>query len=247
MIRRVFYKAAMVATSQIKNGSSQMYTFNKLQSLINKSRSKNPKILNNTRARMDGDRIVIRFWDTDIIKVDASNRYIIQVEGFFTKTTKDRINQITSAQVSQKKGIWYIGSTEFFDGITVDESGSILNAPMDHSGDSDIKIIKKMIDTYVKDLVRNWDTLPDPSGGDCFFCAGLFGSTDNDHLYAHLTEGYLMKRLAYNAMKDTGYHYPELFLDNMSMVKREVRKYFNKRMTDLLKIHRNESSNSNVA
>jgi hypothetical protein len=219
-----------------------MYNYNELVQLINKSRSKNPQVMRNTRVRLETGLVIVKFWDTDIISIDSNNVYTVQVEGFYTKTTKDRLNSILPATVRSVKRIWMIGEFEFFDGIQIGSNGVVLNGVP--AIDSKLKMaLNKMISKYSKNLISNWDSLSEPSCGDCMFCSGVIPSNDVEHLYAHLSEMYLMQRVFYNALAGSGYTVFAADLYGDAFKIKLVQGYFNKHFNELLKFHVNYSSN----
>jgi hypothetical protein len=219
-----------------------MYTFNQATEICLKSRSKNPSgrlIAANTRMRIQGITIVIRFHNTDIIMIEHGDIYTMMVDGFTTVTTKQRLNEVVPGYVFQKNHAWYCSNggdpVKFFDGIKVDASGKVLNPkPKVDDGKADasnLKQLNKLIKRYTDEMVKQWDTLPEPSSGNCFFCQGMFGESDNvDHILSHLEELYLMKRTVYNMARETGY--PSFW---SGMVKVYLDSWFRKNKKALLK------------
>jgi len=75
---------------------------------------------NNTiRIEYKDGRKAYRLHDTDIIIENKDKSIILNSGGWKTITTKERINRFTPYTIFQKKGIWYINGSMFYDGITL--------------------------------------------------------------------------------------------------------------------------------
>lgn len=89
----------------------------------------------NTTIRREGDDIVVRLYNTDIIHYHPSDAVTLNSGGHRTVTTKGRINGFLAPyiHVSQVKGEWFVGhgrfleDTDFFDGITVYPDGTVVD------------------------------------------------------------------------------------------------------------------------
>jgi len=67
------------------------------------------KVGNNTYAEILSDGSVgIMLHSTYVVKIHENNLYTLNTGGWYTPTTKDRINQFCPARVSQRKGEWYV-------------------------------------------------------------------------------------------------------------------------------------------
>lgn len=83
------------------------------------------KIGNNTYAEILHDGSVgIMLHSTYVVKIHEDNTYTLQTGGWYTLTTKDRINQYAPGYVKQKKGEWFYNHTNgktypFVDGMVV--------------------------------------------------------------------------------------------------------------------------------
>lgn len=81
-------------------------------------------IANNTAEirYANGDR-AIRFWYTDIVTFKASGEVIYSSGGYYSLTTKERINEFSELQVYQRAFKWYFLLNgieyEFHDGVTI--------------------------------------------------------------------------------------------------------------------------------
>jgi hypothetical protein len=107
---------------------SKVYDFVELEEKVGKR--EHVKLANNTVAvRRDQNKIAIRLHYTDVVTLTRDGKYILKTGGWHSMTTKDRINGFSPACVSQKKGDWFINVvTPFYEGVTVDRSGNIIEA-----------------------------------------------------------------------------------------------------------------------
>lgn len=80
-------------------------------------------IASNTIQYFTDNVRIIRFHKTDIIKFYPDNTIQLFNGGFFTKTTKDRIKEISGISIIQKNFDWFVvlNGVEypFFDGIKI--------------------------------------------------------------------------------------------------------------------------------
>jgi hypothetical protein len=83
------------------------------------------KVGNNTYAEIlqDGS-IGIMLHSTYVVKIHTGDTYTMQTGGWYTVTTKDRINQYVPGRVYQADGQWYYKHPngkkyEFIDGMVV--------------------------------------------------------------------------------------------------------------------------------
>jgi hypothetical protein len=189
------------------------------------------KIANNTYLLRQGDDIVLRLHETNVITYKSNGDIILNSGGWFTSTTKDRINSgiLPYFTLVQNKSIWYLvkrlnGDTydgnntryRFKDGITIKWTGKVINADNMKNETKDAKV-KAKIKAYAK-LCASRIPLDKPSGGDCWYCymqtedGKNLGDAvkDNDHLQSHLKEKYVVPSLVYNALKEK-YNAPMAF------------------------------------
>jgi hypothetical protein len=66
------------------------------------------KIQNNTWVERRGDDIAIRLHATDVILFKANGHVVLDTGGYFTHTTKDRINGHGPIRVYSERGTWFI-------------------------------------------------------------------------------------------------------------------------------------------
>ena len=128
--------------------------------------------------------------------------------------TKDRINTALrdqGVQITANKGLWYIGGSIFYDGMTI-KDGIVLNPqiPQDmelYKKQVD-KLVKAYIDGFVDHIVENG--LEEPTGGDCWACHlktedGRKDPMGIDHYLSHFTEKYYVPSLFFNALLEKKY------------------------------------------
>lgn len=165
-------------------------------------------IAGNTLEIETDREIIVNYHDTAIIKRNKrSGSERLFTGGFYTKTTKDRLNTHSRniKHIYQEGGVWYVTngkmSSVFYDGILIKKDGSI---PKPRFNDPNAKT-KKLLKAYL-DKLKALDTLPLPDGGDCWICKGVAGEAGRTCLMSHLKEGYIHGTLIYNALKDNGYN-----------------------------------------
>jgi len=189
------------------------------------NKEKGAKLDHKTYIRNVGDAVIIRFYDTDIVIIKPDNTYELYNGGYFSPTTKARINDYTPTSVRQKNFKWFIDDIEFFDGIQIDCTGQVLNKKNDSTEINKRAELIKKIDIYAKGLSNVLDKLPEPSAGDCWYCCGLIPTDDANHLIEHIEESYFMLRVYYNALLDHGFVYPALFKEDKQKCYSVVKRY----------------------
>lgn len=94
----------------------------------------------NTRLfRLDEDTFGVRYHSTMVVKIHRDGTYTLNNGGWYTYTTKDRINCYSPARLSQKQGRWYLAHWEvdfknertwlFQNDVRIDEDGKVLLYP----------------------------------------------------------------------------------------------------------------------
>lgn len=75
------------------------------------------KYVKNTRIeRKSPDSIAIHLWSTDIITLYADGRIVLNAGGWYTATTKTRINSFLDGwSIGSEKGQWTVSSPDSFD------------------------------------------------------------------------------------------------------------------------------------
>jgi len=79
------------------------------------------KVGNNTYAEILHDGSVgIVLHSTYVVKIHPDNSATLNTGGWYTSTTKDRINKYSPVRVYQKRGEWYLNNgTPYKDGMVV--------------------------------------------------------------------------------------------------------------------------------
>jgi len=235
-----------------------MITYEKCTEILQVSRYYRPirMIGNNTYLRKDNDDFIIKFHNTDIVKISPDNTFEIDVDNFFTLTTKQRLNEYAPVRIVQRNHRWIInGYGEFFNGIRI-KNGKVLNPkPIEEKEKIDVKTkelqkkIKQYVNDFCKDIIENG--IEFPSGGDCWFCHFTQMKTEipwgdctgnMEHLFNHFDEKYFVPSLLWNAIRERKYVEPQLIFAlikesperYISMAKQALRHYFQKRLQQLL-------------
>ena len=89
------------------------------------------KLENNTYLeKRDENTIAVKLHGTDVVTYKKDGSVILETGGWYTVTTKDRINKYSPVRVYQQKGEWFIkinGEIEnFIDGVKVELKGIVL-------------------------------------------------------------------------------------------------------------------------
>lgn len=204
--------------------------------------SQSRKVANNTYLERRGDDIAVRLHATDVVTFHADGTATLNTGGWFTVTTKARINDYLPGGISLSsiKGRWflmYIGhwdgehwvpserkAVPFSDGIVLDLAtlDVIAGAPAAETvkaEDDENTATRKAIEKYLRktkpeDIVKAFSH----SDGDCWSCAGALGEGakgERGHLLHHLDEQYVMASLARNAVTERGFAYPDVILSTI--------------------------------
>lgn len=117
----------------LKTFDSYMGAYGILQRARGKEmEDKDVKMAPNTRmyliGKKYGDPIGINLYRTRIITIYDNGTWALSSGGYHTKTTQDRINKLSPANVGSKKGTWYLwphseSPVEFYDGIKINSAG----------------------------------------------------------------------------------------------------------------------------
>lgn len=173
------------------------------------------KLTHHTYARRDGELLKVRLHETDILTYFPDGGIQLNSGGWRTVTTKDRMSRYLpdGRYLLQERGVWYLtlggrcNGTRyaFADGMSVYPDGHVLNAGKDNPK-ADAKL-KAKVKKYAE-LCASRVPLDKPSGGDCWYCGmqttegESLGDAikDTDHLHSHMSEGYVVPSLVYNAL-----------------------------------------------
>lgn len=138
---------------------------------------------------VDGQRR-IRYTNTDVVVFEKTG-VRLYTGGFYTQTTKARIEQFSGYRISTNRGHWFVCGVPFHEGILIPYSGAPANKP---HGDT------KQLEKQLKELLNK--DIPAPNNGDCWGCA-LFES--DTCLRQHIEESYMHGTLALRAFKWAGW------------------------------------------
>lgn len=201
------------------------------------------KLCHNTYIERHPGEYRVLYHETYIVVYRDNGDIVLSNGGWFTPTTKDRIDTLTPARVWQDKGRWYVrypytswdGDDPvyvFADGMVLHPDGTVSGAPskedtakQDRINATKRKHIKAFIDKITpEDIVYHWKN----TAGDCLLCR----FDDTEHLLGHVEDNYFHATLAYNAIKAKGYSKPDVI---MSMIYIDaMRGQVNRPLTDAL-------------
>lgn len=220
-----------------------MTTYADLDAKLTGRCSQSRKIANNTYAERRGDDIAIRLHATDVVTLHRDGTMTLNTGGWYTVTTKERINRYLPGGVhlSSIKGRWFItysgygyhdddftwhytpserGSVPFADGIRLDAYGEVLGGdpagPDVAAEDSANEKMRKDVQRYLKNTTPEdiVEAFTHPAG-DCLLCSWPGRETEAEHLRLHVDEQYVMYTLTRNAVAARGFMNPDVI---MSMI-----------------------------
>jgi hypothetical protein len=236
-----------------------MLTYEKAQEMLAKRSIR--KLARNTYLRQEGDNVVIKLHNTDVITISPNDIYTLNSGGWRTPTTKERFNTFSPANVSQEKSAWYITEGKwptpwderkvvpYADGIQVNRQGIVVAGAGKDTSKAMAKL-NKLISTYIKGFQAHVIAkgLEEPSGGDCWAC--YFKADDRleplgyAHYFEHFKEGYYVPSLLAKAIMEAGYRNPGFIWSIIKIssekgeeshsLKNSLRAYFRKRKQGLL-------------
>jgi len=103
-----------------------MKTYNEALKVLNGRKSKRlPKTATTLRMLDNGD-IGLEYHSTIVVTYFKDGGYKLENGGWFTMTTKKRMNDFTTLRVTQKKGQWTVNGYEYKNGMIL-MNGSIHN------------------------------------------------------------------------------------------------------------------------
>jgi hypothetical protein len=244
-----------------------VFTFDRAQEILAAQAKRNldkKKLANNTYLLQKEDEFLIRLHNTDIVKITqeaGQSFFTVNTDGWMTSTTKERINSFTPLRIFQKRGVWYVPQqkegreevVQFFDGMTVDQSGRVVNSAEASLDDIEKnRKLDKMICDYIKAFADQSiaEGLPKPDSGDCLLCKIYSqaskekrGVDDLQHVYSHLEELYVHGSFLIYVLYCEGYKDPGLIFwmierncknGDTKFLKRVFRSFFKKAKRQLL-------------
>jgi hypothetical protein len=168
--------------------------------------SKVKLIGNNTCQYETDDEIIVRHFDTDVLKFKAEGPYEIEFNtgGHRTVTTKRRLNGCqTYVRIDSKNRVWY--ATDRRTNETVVFADGMRWHPVDGFKGAG-KVPDKKLVKRIKEFANGFAAaLPveQPDGGDCWLCM-VDGEVGNEHLLSHVNEKYYVPTLLVKSMKEAG-------------------------------------------
>ena len=141
------------------------------------AKTRKRKLASNTYlvVREDGG-YGVKLYDTEIV-IHYSDRTVFNSGGWKTAVTEDRMNAFSDHRVYSEKGVWYIDSHPYADGITVYDDGRVVS-----EGDSimdnftAVGLAEGFIEADSEEqVIEAWQHLIDT--GLCWSLQGFFGRT----------------------------------------------------------------------
>lgn len=85
-------------------------TYSAARALHDKARDKyaGKPLANNTRLVQRGDNYAVKLHATDVVTIRPDSTYVLNTGGWYTVTTKDRINDFGPARVYSANGVWCV-------------------------------------------------------------------------------------------------------------------------------------------
>jgi hypothetical protein len=186
-------------------------TYESAKEMLRKARKDSKTLCHMTTLREVETGYAIRYHSTDVVIIHEDNTYTLNSGGWYTPTTKDRINEYSPASIHQEKGLWYHKNGFMFaDKCKVDCYGFPLDSTLAFTLATEKAKgkVDRMVSKYIKGFITmlsETKVMPEPGSGDCWACnpAEVMGY---DHLLTHFEEKYYVPSLLSNAVKE---HYPD--------------------------------------
>lgn len=193
--------------------------YSELNQMLKGRNAQSKKWANNTYLHRRGDNIALQYHSTDVATFFPDEDVVLDNGGWFTSTTKERINWAIGNRLSQRNGVWYIdGDIRFENGITLKADGSLVGGEIDDKQTVKAdRALKKQVKAFAH-VCANAIPLDKPDGGDCWYCymttqnGDSLGDAfkDTDHLDSHIEDGYVVPSLVYKALEEN-YNAPMAF------------------------------------
>lgn len=114
------------------------------------NKERGPKLADNTYLQKRGNAFAVRFYNTDVVMIRPDGTYRLNSGGHRTVSTKNRMNAITSCNISQTKGIWHIENTLYTDGMLIKPDNKVVEGePVDN-----LLKIKAEVDRRVSKFIK---------------------------------------------------------------------------------------------
>jgi len=181
------------------------------------NKNKRPLAYKTKLIRRDSETIAVRHHDTDIIVYYQDGTIILDNGGFYSPTTKERMNLFTPSNIRiyQEKSIWFVSDPNIDKDITFTRPTIIEpDGTIEPTHTVDLKHEQKRLKQINKYAQLCCDSIPLslPGPGDCLYChltndnKTLGDAIGNPtHLESHMEEGYVVPSLVWRALVENGY------------------------------------------
>jgi hypothetical protein len=182
------------------------------------------KVANHTYLIRRGGDIAVKLHATDVVTLHPDGSITLNSGGWHTPTTKERMTHYYGYQTGHRyglhsiDGVWLMhDGSLFYDGVTIDPDGNIIDPRPVTDYVVRLKALKKEIRAYAKAFAANSKDIALPSSGDCWGCSLQVSDSDPanrvepmgmDHYHEHMEEGYYVPSLLGNAIRSKRYGSP---------------------------------------
>lgn len=210
-----------------------------------RDKAKGKPVASNTRVFNHDTHLSVMLYTTEVVRSHPDNTFTLRTGGWYTPTTKDRIETYSPARIHTRNGCWFLqGEVPLIDGLVIDGTGKpvqlVTNQAREEFARKErflTREITKYISGFVETVGRR--ELKDPGPGDCCLCR----VQSTTHILDHLQESYYVPSLLYwayveacngdEAAAQRAWHlcvrYP-----NQHHVRCVLRRYFRRRKTVLI-------------
>lgn len=187
-----------------------MKPYDKLLAALANKPSK--KIAHATIVWKEGEKLTVRFHETDILILAPNGTIQVNSGGWRTPITKGRVREFGSVLIHSYEGIWFVKGkkgalSHYYDGMVFDEKGLPVDPRIEpfksvmsrkHALDRASRTYRKGFMKALKSQVDADGAFRRPSSGDCWYCH-LFGDPGVDHVLRHMEQDYFVPSLLFNA------------------------------------------------
>jgi len=120
----------MIALAKVIGAYNTVINYDDASRMLGNKEKK--KLENNTYLVKTNDGYGIKLHNTVVVELLPHNLFSLHTGGYYTNTTKDRINKFAPVRVYSEKGDWYFGGWDkktriaFNDGMIVDDQGNVV-------------------------------------------------------------------------------------------------------------------------
>lgn len=162
---------------------------------------------------------VVRFHQTDIVTLTESGSYAIKIGGWYSRTTKEGIEQYSPVRIATERGIWFtrdnnrvVPITSFVYDSNKEYEYFAANPISLEMALANNRVFTRENAKYRKAYVKKFldGSLGTPNGGDCWLCHNMRSNElgkavtigECHHLWAHFAEPYHVPTLLYAALME---------------------------------------------